>query len=499
MQKKKRYLMLFVVILYFNLLIPGTIINFNNYDPKDEKGITTYLSTSNSAMADWNSTWGGSGNDYGYGVALDSSDNIYITGNTDSFGEVSNDMVLVKYSNSGVLQWNSTWGGSSNDIGYGVILDSSDNIYITGNTDSFGEGNNDMVLVKYNNSRMLQWNRTWGGISGDNGYSVAVDSSGNIYITGDTNSFGEGSNDMVLVKYDRDGDQLWNSTWGGIDYEAGKGVAVDTSGNIYITGYTNSFGTGNYDLALVKYDSDGIQQWNSTWGGGGSEAGNGVALDSSDNIYITGFTDSFGTGNDDLVLVKYDSDGIQQWNSTWGGIDNEAGSGVVVDSSDNIYITGYTNSFGEGGDDLVLVKYISSGVQQWNFTWGGIDNEAGSGVVVDSSDNIYITGFTDSFGGGFKDIVLVKYDNSGAQKYYSTWEGNNWNQGTGIAADSSDSIYIAGYTSNFALGGNDIVLVKYGEVQEAENGIPGYQLLLFFSIIGMIIVLISFKPRIKTI
>ncbi|GAH13728.1 unnamed protein product, partial [marine sediment metagenome] len=129
-------------------------------------------------------------------------------------------------------------------------------------------------------------------------------------------------------------------------------------------------------------------------------------------------------------------------------------------------------SFGTGNYDLVLVKYISSGVQQWNFTWGGIDNEAGSGVVVDSSDNIYITGFTDSFGVGFKDMVLVKYDSSGAQKYYSTWGGNNWNQGTGIAADSSDNIYIAGYTSNSTLGGNDIVLVKYGEVQEAENGIP---------------------------
>jgi hypothetical protein len=185
---------------------------------------------------------------------------------------------------------------------------------------------------------------------------------------------------------------------------------VDSSGNIYIAGYTFSFGAGMEDIVLVKYNGNGGQQWNRMWGGGSSDVCWGLEIDSLDNIYLVGSTWSFGAGAGDVVLVKYDGDGVQQWYRTWGGSNSDRGRGVVLDSLGNIYLAGYTNSFGVGYNDLVLVKYYGNGTQHWYRTWGGVGSDYGHGVAVDSSGNIYLTGFTSSFGEGSYDMVLVKYD-----------------------------------------------------------------------------------------
>jgi len=409
MKNRKTFLMGLISILYFCSIVSGLNTFSNEQDDKDNKNIVPLLSASNSVVIKWNRTWGGIDGDYGMGVAVDSSDNVYLAGQTDSFGAGGYDMVLVKYDSSGGQQWNRTWGGIDGDYGEGVAVDSSDNVYLAGVT-SFGAGGYDMVLVKYDSSGGQQWNRTWGGSLFDFGMGVAVDSSDNVYLAGQTYSFGAGDYDMVLVKYDSSGGQQWNRTWGGSNWDSGMGVAVDSSDNVYLAGNTESYGAGWDDMVLVKYDSSGGQQWNRTWGGGNRDYGWEVAVDSSDNVYLAGGTGCFGAGSVDMVLVKYDSSGGQQWNRTWGGSNWDSGSGVAVDSSDNVYLAGTTGSFDLGWDDMVLVKYDSSGGQQWNRTWGGsIYFDSGEGVAVDSSDNVYLAGGTGSFGAGSGDMVLVKY------------------------------------------------------------------------------------------
>jgi len=269
-------------------------------------------------------------------------------------------MVLVKYDGNGVQQWYRTWGGDNSDRGRGVVVDSSGNIYLAGYTQSFGAGYDDMVLVKYDRNGVEQWYRTWGGVWSDYGYGVAVDSSGNVYLVGFTWSFGEGSYDMVLVKYDGNGVQQWNRTWGGWSADQSYGVAVDSSGNIYLAGYTYSFGAGSFDMVIVKYNGNGVEQWYRTWGGNDEDEGYRVVVNSTDNIYLVGSTWSFGMGDGDMVLVKYDGNGVQQWSRTWGGVNLDYGRGTAVDSSDNIYLAGSTTSFGAGGYDMVLVKLVVS-------------------------------------------------------------------------------------------------------------------------------------------
>jgi hypothetical protein len=184
---------------------------------------------------------------------------------------------------------------------------------------------------------------------------LALDSLGNICITG---KFSEGSNiDALLVMFNSSGSLLWNETWGGNSQDIGNGVAIDSRGDIYMTGVTESFGNGGWDAFLVKYNNAGIQLWNVTWGGTGFDGGSDVALDSAGAVYIAGSTNSTGTNNEDTLLLKYDSSGNLLWYATWGGTGADIGSALVIDSAETVYITGYTNSYSAGDYDVFIVMF----------------------------------------------------------------------------------------------------------------------------------------------
>ncbi|MFX0043746.1 MAG: SBBP repeat-containing protein, partial [Candidatus Hodarchaeota archaeon] len=403
---------------------------------------------------------------------------------------------VLSTNNSFGYRWSRTWGGTSTDVGYGVAVDSSDNIYFVGYTESYGPGYVAMLVLKYDDSGTLLWNRTWGGSDYDNCYAVAVDSSDNVYLAGETDSFGAGGYDMILVKFDNSGVQLWNRTWGGSTIskrDDAWGVTVDSLDNVYLVGETNDFGEGEEDMVLVKYDSTGAQLWNRTWGGSLSDSGLEVAVDSSDNVYLAGRSYSFGAGEADMVLVKYDSTGEQLWNRTWGGTLSDEGLGVTIDSSDNIYLTGTTYSFGEGDRDMVLVKYDSTGEQLWNRTYGGNRFDDANDVMIDSFDNVYIVGDTKSIPKIEPDIVMVKYTSSGVQLFNQTWGGDYIELCYGGAIDSADNVYLGGTKDDYASMSN-MLLVKFGYREEQGQGKPeisGYSLLIVLSLIGLITVAYS--------
>lgn len=311
---------------------------------------------------EWSRTWGGVEDDWGRSLVTDSSDNIYIVGGTQSFGAGGSDITLIKYNNLGVKQWNTTWGTSGSESGYAIALDSSDNIFIAGSKATFNPppDTSDVVLVKFNSLGEYQWDKTWGGGHIDTGWAMTMDSSDNIFITGLTFSYGTGG-DLFLLKYNNAGDLQWDTTWGGSSFEDAHSIELDSSGNIFVSGETSSFGAGSTDISLVKFNSNGILQWYKTWGGSDSEGGwDLLALDSSENIYLGGGTDSFGSGLSSGVVVKLNSSGDLQWDTTWGGSGENGYSGIVIDSSDNIYVAGFTDSFGSGMEDMVLIKYGES-------------------------------------------------------------------------------------------------------------------------------------------
>ena len=198
----------------------------------------------------------------------------------------------------------------------------------------------------------------------------------NIGLDGNTNS---GSDDIFLVKYNSSGTKRWTEQLGISDNESGISLAVDSFDNIYVTGYTKgeldgNTNSGNYDIFLIKYNSSGIKQWTKQLGDSDANHGMGMTVDSFDNIYVTGFTNrvldgNINLGGEDIVLMKYNSFGTKQWTKQLGLSASDFALDVTVDSSDNIHVTGFTNSsfdenFDHLSDDIFLVKYNSDGVKQ---------------------------------------------------------------------------------------------------------------------------------------
>jgi uncharacterized delta-60 repeat protein len=362
----------------------------------------------------WIETLGGANDDRGFGIAVDASGNVYVTGYTQSSGAGDADVLIAKYNSSGTIQWQRTLGGAGNDQGYGIAVDGSGNVYITGYTASSGAGGQDVLIAKYDTSGTIQWQRTLGGASNDYGYGIAVDGSGNVYVTGYTASSGAGDGDFLIAKYDTSGAIQWQRTLGGAGSDFGFGIAVDGSGNVYITGITNSSGAGNYDVLIAKYDTSGTIQWQRTLGGVNIDGGYGIAVDSSGNVYITGATLSSGAGDYDALIVKYNTSGTIQWQRTLGGVNADVGQGIAVDGSGNVYITRYTNSSGAGGVDVLIAKYNTSGTIQWQRTLGGVSSDYGYGIAVDGSGNVYVTGNTNSSGAGSYDVLIAKLPADGA-------------------------------------------------------------------------------------
>jgi len=357
----------------------------------------------------WNTTWGGSREEEFRGLQIDNSDNLFLGGYTE-VSSSSFDMLLVRYDVDGIEQWNRKWGGTSNEKCNALAIDSLNNVYLIGYTTSYGAGQTDLALVKYDQNGSLKWSRTWGGWSYDNGLGIAIDSSGNVYITGYTYSFGNGQRDVCTVKYNNFGDQLWNRTWGAAgagSSEVGYAIGFDSLENVYVVGYTTS--VSNTNVLIIKYDTLGVQQWVKTWGGSNVDYCYGIAVDSSDNLYLTGATRSYGAGSYDSVIVKYDNLGNYLWRKTWGGSGAEFSRSIVLDSEENILIAGETNSFGSGGTDFFLLKYNVTGDLRYSHLWGGVNDDECKSIALDTNENLYLSGFTESIGAGISDGCLVKY------------------------------------------------------------------------------------------
>ncbi|MCP4379176.1 MAG: PEP-CTERM sorting domain-containing protein [bacterium] len=408
--------------------------------------VVAVLGSAASAMTiDWTRQLGTASDDYGKGVAVDGSGNVYVTGNTGggidgNTNAGSYDMFLTKYNTGGTKQWTRQLGSSSSDIGYGVSVDGSGNAYVTGETlggldGNTSAGSGDMFLTKYNTSGTKQWTKQLGTSSNDGGASVSVDGSGNSYVTGTTTGGLDGNTnagfgDMFLTKYNTGGTKQWTRQLGSSGNDLGNGVSVDGSGNAYATGRTygdldGNTNAGSYDMFLTKYNTGGTKQWTRQLGTSDSDGGYGVSVDGSGNAYVTGSTQGDLDGNTnagdfDIFLTKYNTSGAKQWTKQLGTSSGDYGWSVSVDSSGKAYVTGYTYGDLDGNTsagewDMFLTKYDTDGTKLWTKQLGTGSDDEGYGVSVDSSGNAYVTGTTSgglngNTNAGSSDMFLVKYE-----------------------------------------------------------------------------------------
>ncbi|MDP4267080.1 MAG: SBBP repeat-containing protein [Bacteroidota bacterium] len=415
----------------------------------------------------WTKSAGGKGYDESKSIAIDSRGNIYITGHfqdTATFGNFTliskgkNDIFLAKYSPEGKYLWVSSAGGSGVDEGYNITIDSKDNIYITGYFASptilfdkiklKNSGKWDIFIAKYSSDGKCIWAKSAGGNNYDYGRSITTDSENNIYLTGIYNSgtaiFGDikltnsGESDIFLTKYSSDGKCLWAKSVGGNKCDVGKGIISDSKGNVYLTGFFGSpviyfdsyklINSGKENIFIAKYTSDGKCLWAKSAGGNNEDEAYSIARDSHDDIYLTGFFGSssilfdnfklFNSGNTNVFIVKYTSEGKCLWAKSAGGESYDNGRGITTDSKGNILITGifYSNtaSFDDiklsnsCGSNIFISKYSPDGKCLWAKSAGGDDfnYNYGNGIATDTKENIYFTGNFSSFDATFDTIRL---------------------------------------------------------------------------------------------
>ena len=390
-------------------------------------------------------------------------------------------------------KWTKQIGTSANEYGDEVTTDKNGNVYVTGSTGgnlgTTNAGNWDVFLVKYNSSGVRQWTRQVGTSSEDRSASVATDSSGNAYVTGWTagslSGFNAGEFDGLLIKYSSSGVRLWTRQVGTSSEDGFNHIAIDSSDNIYVAGWTEgglggNLSSGESDLLLIKYDSSGSRQWTHQFGTSSGESVYEMAIDFADNIYLTGYTrgnldGNANAGEVDIFLVKYSSSGVRQWTRQYGTSSNEAASGIGTDSSGNIYIAGrtegglsfYSNS---GGDDIFLIKYSSSGVRQWIRQLGTSSDDAVRGLTVDAADNVYLAGLTvgslSGLNAGEDDAFLIKYNSSGSRQWTRQFGTSSDDWANMVTINSSGDLLVTGGTEgnldgNSNSGGSDIFLVKF--------------------------------------
>ena len=405
--------------------------------------------------------------------------------------------------------WAKKAGGTNYDYGSGIAVDASGNSYVTGGfegTATFGSttlessGSQDIFVAKLDNRGNWLWAKKAGGTDSDYGYGIAVDASGNSYVIGcfysatatfgSTTLTGNGINNIFVTKLDSSGNWLWAKNARESPYDYGHGIAVDASGNSYVTGYfsgTATFGSttltssGGADIFVAKLDSSGNWLWANNAGGTSDECGNGIAVDASGNSYVTGyFYDSatFGSttltnnGVYDIFIAKLDSSGNWLWAKNAGGSSNDSGNGIAVDASGNSYVTGYfydSATFGSttltnnGVYDIFIAKLDSSGNWLWAKNAGGTYNDCGYGIAVDASGNSYVTGCfcrSATFGSttltsnGDYDIFIAKLDNCGNWLWANNAGGTSDDRGTSIAVDASRNSYVTGYFYDSATFGS---------------------------------------------
>ncbi len=363
--------------------------------------------------------------------------------------------------------WTKTFGGSEDDKGRSVQQTSDGGYIIAGETCSFGVGNSDVWLIKIDASGTEQWSQTFGGSNYDGGWSVQQTSDGGYIITGGTESFGAGNEDVYLIKIDATGSQLWSQTFGGSDGDWGCDVEQTSDGGYIIVGYTWSLSAGISSIYLIKTDEEGIEEWSQTLGGSDWDVGKSVKQTSDGGYIIAGFTDSYGAGSSDAYLIKTDASGNQQWSQTFGGSDTDCGESVHPTSDGGYIVAGFTYSFGAGYTDVYLIKTDASGIEQWNQTFGGAGYDYGFSVQQTSDGGYIIAGYTFSYGAGESDIWLIKTDASGNQQWSQTFGGNDYDLGYSVEQTSDGGYIITGYTISFGAGYSDIYLIRL----DSETGV----------------------------
>jgi hypothetical protein len=369
-------------------------------------------------------------------------------------------------------RWTKTYGGADEDEGRSVRQTLDGGYIVAGKTASYGAGYDDFYLIKTDSSGDTIWTRTFGGAVRDWAWSVLQTPDSGYIVAGQTSSSGAGDKDYYLVKTDAAGSFVWGNTIGGAGLDEGRSVQLTTD-SIYLAyivgGYTTSSGTGSYDFFLVKTTAGGDTIWTGTYGGTNEDVSCSVLRTLDSGYAMVGYTASFGSGDQDVYLVKTNAGGETTWTRRYGGPGNEIGYSVQQTPDSGYIIAGHTDAH---GGDVYLIKTNASGDTLWTRTYGGPNDDQGNSVRQTSDGGYIIAGQTMPYSGSPYDVSLIKTNASGDTLWTRTWGGSGVDFANSVEQTSDGGYIIAGYTAPSA-GAGDVWLIKTdanGSVSVEEPG-----------------------------
>jgi hypothetical protein len=419
------------------------------------------------------------------------------------------------------FEWAVGMGDANYQYGYALANDNSNNVYVagyyqgtvdfdpgTGVSNLTSAGGYDVFIVKLDPSGNFVWAKSVGGTSGDRGFGIASDNSGNVYITGrfggtvdfdpnaGTFNLTATGTDAFVLKLNTNGDLVWAAQLSGGGNEYGRGIAVDGSANVYVTGQFdntvdfdpgagtfNLTSAGNDDIFINKLDASGNFVWAKRMGSTGADRGYDIAYDGGTGLYSTGIfmntvdfdpntgtTDVTSNGGTDIFIQKLDVNGNFQWAGHMGSTGNDYGHSITTDGSGNVVSTGYfqgtadfdpgagtNNIVSNGSTELFVQKLDANGTPVWAHGIGGTSAEVGNSISTDASGNVYTTGFfyssvdfdpgastTTLTSQGLADAFVLKLDGNGDFSWAAQFGGAGYNEGRSVNIGTDGAVYSAG-------------------------------------------------------
>ncbi len=358
------------------------------------------------------------------------------------------------------VKWEKVYGGIQNDYGTGIDQVPDGGFIISGRTQSRGAGLHDAWLVRTDENGDTLWTKTFGYFGDDYATAIQVTRDSGFIMIGNTRSIGAGGSDWWALKTDSNGVLQWEKTYGGVEDDECMAMQQTSDGGYIFSGYSRSFSHGLGDMWLVKTDANGVVEWSNNFGGSGFDGSHWVAQTFDSGYISAGFTLSYGAGSADFWLVKTNAVGDSVWSKTYGGADEDRSFFVAQTADSGFILTGRYGWTGAGDGQIWILKTDQAGDTSWTKFFGGINDES-AGYIHETTDGDFIVlGSTTSFGAGLGDVWLLKLDASGNELWNETYGYVGYDIASRLYPLADGGHVLTGWTNSLGEGLSDLWLLR---------------------------------------